>query len=472
MNPRLSRLAIAFAAATALLASTLPSRAVSYYIMTNTSWDTSSTWSPNFTTGPDTNSVATVVLFTNRVLNNYTSPNNYPSVVLNKLGLSGNGAILSGSGELIFTTNDLGTLPSVENTGNNRIFRLNERLNLTTNTMFFIGASGGAGNFITVNSNVVGSGSVVVSNASTTGGAVVLNGSNSYAGGTVIKLGTLQANSSFALGTGAVANSGTLSFNNAQPITYLGGLISGTGKVIMTGSSVLTLSGSNTYTSGTTISNGTLIAAHGGALGSGPVLVASSASLRLSNGVYTLANGVTNNGLVEVHSGGTWTLTNNQLVAGNGGLNIASGGTLGGIGTFQSLSVSNLGTISPGSSPGTLTFSSNLTLGASSVLNIELGGTNAVEFDRLLVGGALTLGGTLNVTLTNGYTPNNGDTLNVLDWGSIFGTFSSIYLPSAQWSTNSLYTDGTLVYSAIPEPGAAFVLSLGLGLLVWVRKRS
>jgi hypothetical protein len=147
-------------------------------------------------------------------------------------------------------------------------------------------------------------------------------------------------------------------------------------------------------------------------------------------------------------------------------------GTMNGSGKVLANVATNSGTLSPGHSPGTLTFSSNLTLTSSSILNIELGGTNAVDFDHLVALGALTLGGTLNVTLTNGYAPTSGDTVDILDWGSMAGTFATINLPSAQWSTNSLYSSGTLIYSAIPEPGIAWAVVVGCGVFaLWRQKR-
>ena len=146
-------------------------------------------------------------------------------------------------------------------------------------------------------------------------------------------------------------------------------------------------------------------------------------------------------------------------------------GTVVGSGTVLVNAATNSGTFSPGHSPGTLTFSSNLTLAAGSILNIELGGTNAVDYDHLVALGALTLGGILNVTYTNGYTPTSGDKVDILDWGSMAGTFSTINLPS-QWSSANLYSDGTLIYSAIPEPGIAWAVVVGCGVLaLWRRAR-
>ncbi|MCC7518125.1 MAG: autotransporter-associated beta strand repeat-containing protein [Verrucomicrobiae bacterium] len=139
-----------------------------------------------------------------------------------------------------------------------------------------------------------------------------------------------------------------------------------------------------------------------------------------------------------------------------------------GSGTILAGAATNTGTLSPGHSSGALEFSGDLTLGGSSTLNIELGGTSTANYDRLLVGGALTLSGTLNVTLINGYTPNAGDVVDILNWREIFGAFSEIHLPSAEWSADNLYVNGTLLY-AIPEPGMAWALSLGIGIALGIR---
>jgi hypothetical protein len=79
---------------------------------------------------------------------------------------------------------------------------------------------------------------------------------------------------------------------------------------------------------------------------------------------------------------------------------------------------------------------------------MELGGiTPGSQYDQLLVSGALSLGGALDVTLINGFTPSAGQAFNILDWGSLAGTFSSITLPTLaglSWNTSQLYTTGML----------------------------
>jgi len=59
----------------------------------------------------------------------------------------------------------------------------------------------------------------------------------------------------------------------------------------------------------------------------------------------------------------------------------------------------NNGTISPGASPGLVTFESTLTLGNSSNLIMEIDGMSSTERDRIVSNGALNLGGTLSLQI-------------------------------------------------------------------------
>ncbi len=89
-----------------------------------------------------------------------------------------------------------------------------------------------------------------------------------------------------------------------------------------------------------------------------------------------------------------------------GGSVAVNGGTLGGSGTLDgSVSVTD-GTIAAGNSPGTLTIAGDLSLSSGSILEFELGsptGTAGVDSDLIVVGGDLTLDGTLNVTDAGGF---------------------------------------------------------------------
>ncbi|TAJ69136.1 MAG: autotransporter domain-containing protein [Phenylobacterium sp.] len=84
---------------------------------------------------------------------------------------------------------------------------------------------------------------------------------------------------------------------------------------------------------------------------------------------------------------------------------VNGGGVLGGSGTIGgNVAVSN-GVLAPGNSPGTLTINGNLTLASASVLDFEFGLSNVVGGpmnDLVKVGGALTLDGTIDVSVTAG----------------------------------------------------------------------
>lgn len=107
--------------------------------------------------------------------------------------------------------------------------------------------------------------------------------------------------------------------------------------------------------------------------------------------------------------------------------------------------------ISPGFSPASVAIAGNVTLGAAAKLNIELGGTQLLptaQFDHVTVGGSLSLDGTLNVSLINGFHPAGGNSFDILDWGSLAGTFTSLQLAPIGggyvWDTSQLYTIGVL----------------------------
>ncbi len=69
------------------------------------------------------------------------------------------------------------------------------------------------------------------------------------------------------------------------------------------------------------------------------------------------------------------------------------------------------------------------------------------QYDHLDVGGSLTICGTLNVVLLDGFTPALGQSFDILDWGAVAGTFATLSLPTLPgltWDTTQLYTAGVL----------------------------
>ena len=70
--------------------------------------------------------------------------------------------------------------------------------------------------------------------------------------------------------------------------------------------------------------------------------------------------------------------------------------------------------------------------------------------------GDLALDGTLEVSLINGFTPTAGQSFDILNWGSLSGTFSSLALPTLTgltWDTSQLYTNGVLSVASAGIPG-------------------
>ena len=106
----------------------------------------------------------------------------------------------------------------------------------------------------------------------------------------------------------------------------------------------------------------------------------------------------------------------------------------------------------------------NGTFANPGTLSIEIGGTggagvNPNGHDQLLITGVATLGGTLDVTLTNGFTPANGNSFVVLDAASSTGTFATVNLPNIApnvWSTTYNDAAGTVTLS-VSNPTAAGV---------------
>jgi len=156
-----------------------------------------------------------------------------------------------------------------------------------------------------------------------------------------------------------------------------------------------------------------------------------------------------NTGTVEVQTN-TLRYTINQQT---GGLTILDGGNLDaqaqpiqfvggslvgtGLVTVANLqNVINSATISPGFPLGELDISGNYQQTASGTLNIELGGNlPGTNLDLVTVsgggaGGVATLGGTLNVTLTNGFSPAKGATFTFLTALSRVGAFAAFNYPS------------------------------------------
>jgi hypothetical protein len=142
-----------------------------------------------------------------------------------------------------------------------------------------------------------------------------------------------------------------------------------------------------------------------------------------------------NTGTVDVQSGklsftGGYTQTagvtrlNGGELASTTMLNV-NGGKLEGSGTVTA-NVTSAGQVAPGFSPGLLSITGSYTQAGSGVFKVEIGGTEAgTGFDKLTVSSMATLAGAIDASLTGAFTPNVGDSFEVMTFASRTGDFTN-----------------------------------------------
>ncbi len=225
---------------------------------------------------------------------------------------------------------------------------------------------------------------------------LTVTGANSYSGGTAVEYVQLTAATNTALGTGGLSLTQGASAFFTTTAPQLGGLLYGDtfddgDGIIRTSSVVLTNAGASTLTINQT-EDGTF---------DGIIAQTAGVAALVKNGTGTLAISGTveeDNNYRTPYSGGT-TINAGKLIADgpnafgpgtitlNGGaLGTApgvtltnmivfgtNGGTLSGNGTFTTpITAGSNVVLSPGSSPGTMTFASGLTLASGGSLNFEV----------------------------------------------------------------------------------------------------
>jgi T5SS/PEP-CTERM-associated repeat protein len=280
--------------------------------------------------------------------------------------------------------------------------------------------TGGSDSFIGFTANTVGNATVSGAGSSwSLTGNLYIAGSATQAGGT----GTLQLENGGALTatSATVYNNGYLNLSanpvlNA-PLTFLGGGIQ------------FVTSDNTSFPNDFTI-------------GAGGVRVYTYGHPSVLGGSITGPGGLTKGGGAQLGLG-TLTLTGTSNYAGPTALNtgklvvngsitsavtVNNAATLGGNGAVGSVTVNSGGIMDPGNSPGKLTINGNYTQNSGGILNIEIGGASPGPggYDQLAVSGTATLGGTLNLTLVNGFRPSVGDTFNIITSSSEMGSFSNV----------------------------------------------
>jgi autotransporter-associated beta strand protein len=348
---------------------------------------------------------------------------------------------------------------------------------------------------------VVGTGALEVEG----GGTVVINGTNGYTGGTVIDGAKLLISNPGAVGSGLVfadnSNPAVLQLSNnitlANPL-QLGGKPGSAGNV----PNIENVSGTNTLT-------GPILMTANGAIGwgvyatAGHLIVSGStigvlpsqtsqnrsrilnlrgdATGEWSGGIHDTVNSVTNVQVLK-DDAGTWTLSgsnsysgpttiNNGTLLVNGilagpGTNTVNAGTLGGTGVILGPVTTITGTLSPGTSLGTLTISNNVTLFGNTIMEVS-----HAAYDQVRGMNTLEMYGTLEVVVVG--TLTGGEVFKLFDAASYVGSFSYLLptLPAPlAWDDSTLATDGTLRVTggAPPQPEIDPVYPSGTNLVVSV----
>jgi len=373
-----------------------------------------------------------------------------------------------------------------------------------TGSGIFVNAIGGVtsgwgsvqGGFANEGTLNIEGGTLQVTAGFTNMGLVQLSGAAArLAGGVVNNMVTLQGNGTVAsdiVNTGVIEPRGgtlvltTPNFVNQGTLTVSGGnMLYFAAAGLSRNEGLVSLSGGTLDNGLGDIANAGVISGHGVMRAAG---VANSGRLQLSGGSSELQ--ATFNNL----QGGV------AIVSGNANMTFASAAEFqagselrvseGAVATFFGMVVEHDGALFTGT--GAKYFEGGLSLGRSPALAREAGSvsfgvrnTYVAElgglvpgslFDKYIVDGALTLGGTLQLKTLAGFAPHAGDRFDLFDWGSATGQFSSVDLSQAaldaglQWDLSQLYSTGAVSVAAVPEPASGALLLAG-GAALWGRVR-
>lgn len=212
-------------------------------------------------------------------------------------------------------------------------------------------------------------------------------------------------------------------------------------------------------------------------------------TLALSFGTSDVFGPVSNSGTIINSGAGRLTFYDNvnnsgEIRTSTGGASVFFG-NVGGTGSFTGGGTVFLENgFSVGLSPTLMSFGGDVGLGGNSDTIMELGGLKrGDQYDALNIAGALSLGGTLNIALLDGYTPLADSFFDLIAATTINGSFSSVLFPKLSsglsWNLSLLpdYSGSIDVLrlsavSEVPVPAAVWLLASGLlGLVGFARHK-
>jgi hypothetical protein len=381
------------------------------------------------------------------------------------------GGTLTTSGTGIFEIPSGGGTPTLNGVGLAGILQVDSAASailkgtVTNSGAILTSSAGGSQLFMSGPVILNGAGSINLSNLSTNiisaaGGVGTLTSHNMILGSGVIELaftnqGTVEANQSVPLvifsslfdSANKFENSGTLIANTGSTLQVEGAftnlvsgtLTGGTYKVngtlqlpsdITTNAAKITLTGTTSQILDASSANGLAKLASNSATGS---------FMLAGNQNFSASGGFSNAGIVKISTGSTFkaasymqtkgTTTVNGALAMNppaGAIEINGGTFLGGGGTVTGNMTSNA-TVVPANSTsatGKMVLNGRYVQDSTGSLDIRI--MSAKSFSQMSISGAVTLGGTLNVSRAASFTPTIGSSFTILTGASVSGTFATV----------------------------------------------
>lgn len=360
------------------------------------------------------------------------------------VGLStGGNLVIGNNGNLAHTSNSIVTITAGSLNVNSTAANTGLRFGSTVSNASYV-----ANGTVHLDGGVITVGRIFEGTAT---GSAAINSTFNFNGGELKVLSGTNNAATFMTGlnTAQVRNGGAKIHTNGvdtiigQALIHstIGGDNATDGGLEKRGTGSLTLNGVSTYTGATTISQGSLvIGASGSIANSSTIHVGTGATLDVSAAptTFTVASGQA--------------LTGSGLVNGN---------------------IKVDGTLSIGSSPGTLTFDDNLILSGTSNFEFTLASFAAGSYDLArsaeINRGSVTFGGVLNLNFDSATTYTNSSVQIFNFGGGYSGSFSTVNVSGLGTGQTATFNPLNGVVTVVPEPSAA--LLGGLGLLALVRRR-